>query len=532
MNLPPLDRQPQAVNESFGPYPAGAATVRPVGARVAMVLALVAGVLGWGLATPLATGPAAAADPEPPRLYVVSDSVVLGAREAITARFGDYQVTVDGVPAIFTEVAAQLAWERRDLIGDVAIVATGYNYPYWDPARFDRSIDTMVQRLTEAGATRIIWVTLRERIVAPNNATTRAQIRRYAWYFPRVNEHLVRALERHPTLELADWAAISGERGLTYDAIHLTARGAGVMADLLRRTVDAGFGRTPAGATVRLRLVPEGTAAVAGPAAVWLEALGPVRDGQVVLDDCAAGPATMVSLGRNRTRRGLVIVTTAGGEVCATPTAAVTLSATMAGPAPSPPAPAPVELGSAVVGAGATATFSAAPGAGTRLVDVAVSAGAGAGPVTVWPCATARPGVAQLTATAGQVVSTMVALDAAGDVCVWSAVGAFVKVVEVARSGAPALAPARLADTRSAVPVAARAEVADIGPLPSVVHLTVIGGAGPATVTVGPCDGLTTTMAIEPGTVTSRSLVMSGRLCAAADAPVHLVVDRDGPWPG
>ena len=29
----------------------------------------------------------------------------------------------------------------------------GYNYPYWDPARFDRSIDQMMAALTGAGAT-------------------------------------------------------------------------------------------------------------------------------------------------------------------------------------------------------------------------------------------------------------------------------------------------------------------------------------------------------------------------------------------
>ena len=38
----------------------------------------------------------------------------------------------------------------------------------WDA--FDRSIDTMVQRLTDAGAERIIWVTLREKIVAEASA--------------------------------------------------------------------------------------------------------------------------------------------------------------------------------------------------------------------------------------------------------------------------------------------------------------------------------------------------------------------------
>jgi hypothetical protein len=41
-------------------------------------------------------------------------------------------------------------------------IAGGYNYPYWDPARFDRSIDSMIATLTSAGVKHVYWVTLRE----------------------------------------------------------------------------------------------------------------------------------------------------------------------------------------------------------------------------------------------------------------------------------------------------------------------------------------------------------------------------------
>ena len=42
------------------------------------------------------------------------------------------------------------------------MIGSGYNYPYWDPERFDRSIDSMIDTLTNAGVEHVYWVTLRE----------------------------------------------------------------------------------------------------------------------------------------------------------------------------------------------------------------------------------------------------------------------------------------------------------------------------------------------------------------------------------
>src|SRR5687767_1628081 len=90
---------------------------------VALVWMIAVAVVAGGTAPPVATAAEPAA---PPQLYVIADSVVLGARDALVREFPGYQVTVDGVPAIWTDVAAELAWERRDHIGDIAVVATGY----------------------------------------------------------------------------------------------------------------------------------------------------------------------------------------------------------------------------------------------------------------------------------------------------------------------------------------------------------------------------------------------------------------------
>ena len=40
--------------------------------------------------------------------------------------------------------------------------------------------------------------------------------------------------QRHPDVVLADWAAVSNEAGLTYDAMHLTVDGIRLMIDTIR----------------------------------------------------------------------------------------------------------------------------------------------------------------------------------------------------------------------------------------------------------------------------------------------------------
>lgn len=181
---------------------------------------------------------------------MVADSVGLGAKTAVPEAFGpDWQVTVDGTPALFVEQLVSKHVQYREatdpsVFGDFAIVAGGYNYPYWDPARFDRSIDAMVDELVRAGTKHVFWVTLRE--VKPQFISGSAwnQVQPYYWYFPTVNAHLRRALDRHPQLSLIDWAALADRPGLTYDAIHLNTYGAHEYANLasdIVRTADTRF---------------------------------------------------------------------------------------------------------------------------------------------------------------------------------------------------------------------------------------------------------------------------------------------------
>ncbi|HRD99915.1 MAG TPA: hypothetical protein PLV68_01380, partial [Ilumatobacteraceae bacterium] len=101
-------------------------------------------------ASPTALPPSPAAVPARPevvdpsrRVFMLTDSVGLGVRGVLQRALPEYQVTIDGFPALMVDqlddrmAKPRVARNSTD-IGDIAIIAAGYNYPYWDPARFDR----------------------------------------------------------------------------------------------------------------------------------------------------------------------------------------------------------------------------------------------------------------------------------------------------------------------------------------------------------------------------------------------------------
>jgi hypothetical protein len=218
-------------------------------------------VLVVALGAGATAAPAGAATPPERRLYMITDSVGLGAAPAIRAAFAGWQVTIDADPGEFTETLEQKYVVPRlattpDVFGDHAIVATGYNYPYWDPDRFDRSVDSMIATLERAGVEHVHWVTLRE--VREHDVSPAAwrQAAGYRWYLATVNDHLERALARHPNLTLIDWARVADRPDITYDAIHLNTTGASLYATLAKRIVD-GAATTVADGSVTRIAVPD-----------------------------------------------------------------------------------------------------------------------------------------------------------------------------------------------------------------------------------------------------------------------------------
>ena len=231
--------------------------------------------------------------PREHRVAVFADSVGLGARTAIPAAFpADWEVNVDGQPARFVEqlendyVKYRLAVSPQ-WFGDHVVIAGGYNYPYWDPARFERSVDSIINTLTAAGVKHVYWVTLREIDPQYISASAWRQVQPYYWYFPTVNDHLERALDRHPNLTLVDWAANANRPGITYDAIHLNTTGAALYSSLIVDAVNSTATTVPDGSTTKVH-VPDADGAVA--ATVNLTTTNPRRAGHLSVHRCDQSP--------------------------------------------------------------------------------------------------------------------------------------------------------------------------------------------------------------------------------------------------
>ena len=190
-----------------------------------------------------------ALDPSwPKHVYVITDSVMLGAKPAFIKGMTDqgWQVTFDGRPAIQIRKSLEDYVRRQNTTGPVAVVALGYN-SLWEKDRhnfkrwsdlFDKTVEEMLAALKERGARKIVWVTLRE--LTPDlisGGTAAMQYRRYAWYFPYVNERLRAIKARHPEMAIADWSAAAQVTGVTYDAIHLNPRGSELMTAVVRTAI-------------------------------------------------------------------------------------------------------------------------------------------------------------------------------------------------------------------------------------------------------------------------------------------------------
>ena len=291
-------------------------TVRRIG------LIVVGALLGAVATVPLRTAEIAVAAPPEHRVTLFSDSVGLGAAGALPKAFpADWQVSTIGTPAYMVEqlrdrhVIPTLA-TNRSIIGDHVVIASGYNYPHWDPARFDRSIDSMIETLTNAGVKHIYWVTLREvkqQYVSPS--AWRGGLE-YLWYFPTVNQHLERAVQRHPGLTLVDWAAAADQPGLTYDAIHLNSTGAALYSSLIADAVTNNETRLDNGVVTRIHVAEDAsTRAVA----VNLTATGTRTVGWFAAYPCdrPRPPVSNLNHGRDHTVAAAAIVPVGpSGDIC------------------------------------------------------------------------------------------------------------------------------------------------------------------------------------------------------------------------
>ena len=190
-------------------------------------------VVSVGLAV-LAVASASAGAAAPPSVLVIGDSVATGmywhdaAIAVMQENLGVYWDvavcrTIDGTSCPFDgERAPTLvqAVAARGTVPPTVVVEVGYN----DPAgTFAAEVDKAMSALTAAGATHVLWLTMRE---------SRAP-------YPTLNALLDKAAARWPQLELVDWNAFSETHPSWFqtDDVHLTAEGGIAMAHLAHGAV-------------------------------------------------------------------------------------------------------------------------------------------------------------------------------------------------------------------------------------------------------------------------------------------------------
>jgi hypothetical protein len=525
-------------------------------------------------ATPAPAVPAVASSK---RVFMVSDSVGLGAKSAMPAAFpADWEVTVTGKPAQFVE---QLVTKYVDPLpasafGDYAIVAGGYNYPYWDPARFDRSIDLMVNALVAKGVKHVFWVTMREvkpQFYASWNSLAANYKLLYSLY-PFANSRIRGALDRHPEMSIIDWAATADQFGLTYDAIHLNNAGAALYSGIAAGSILNAATRRHAGTTTEFTVAGVGgVPADASAVSLNITAVSPRTAGYLTAYPCGGTMPVVSNLNYvpDQTIASAAIVPVGlDGKVCVYQSSdthvIVDLNGAFAADSgfipllpgraidtrSGPPPPADVPL---VVHLGAIA--GAPAGAFTAVVNLTVIGGDASAGARLYPCDAAPPAQVARTIAAGVVQNlTMVAAtDGNGDVCVTVSQPAHV-LVDLFGAFPPtasfqAITPQRLLDTRGSSPLFGGTPLAlqvdgvagvPASPLPSgaVLTLTMLNPAGPGWATVYPCaTGQPNTSMInvvanhEQTNAIIPAIDGAGTVCLYSSTTSHVLVDVSG-WSG
>jgi len=512
----------------------------------------------------LASTPRASAiPPDSNKLFMVSDSVGLGAKGAITRAFPGWQVTVTGKPGLFTEQLVRYVTQAPvSQFGTEAVVATGYNYPYWAPARFDAAIDQMMTALLAKGVQRVFWVTMRE--VKPAwypkwNGLTSAYKKLYLTY-PAANDQLRNAMNRWPQLNILDWAAITDQVGITSDAIHFFgdfSAGAQRYAGMVYSGVTNARTRTAAGNVTEVQVtgregVPDGSLA----ASLTITVVHPRQGGFVTAYPCGTERPTVANLTHRASETvasSAVVPIGVDGKVCLFQSSAAHLVVdlngvfgaesgflplspqrsvdTRGGPAPMPDTVITAHLGD-LVGAPDGAFLAA-----LNLTGIASREGS----VRVFTCGNWVPPTVTRPIEAGrtQGIAVIVATDANGDVCLHATGGVHMVLDMFAAFPVSAgLQPdfaQRVIDTRTSggalTPFVDRQVLAP-GDSSAMVTLTAVEPQGIGFLTARPCgsDALTSVLNVVPNHQQSGSAIVSlaTGLCVRSSVATHVLVDRWG----
>ena len=158
-------------------------------------------------------------------VFVMGDSVLLGAANEIPAALPGWQVIVDAKVSRFLNQGIEVLQARRAEIGDggVVVIQQGNNY-LGSAQQFREEIDQTMSVL--AGVPKVVWITVAE--FEPSRAD--------------VNREILAAAERYPNIVLADWNGIwrTNRAGFaSRDGLHLKPAGRAAFAQMVAQVVGA-----------------------------------------------------------------------------------------------------------------------------------------------------------------------------------------------------------------------------------------------------------------------------------------------------
>jgi lysophospholipase L1-like esterase len=189
------------------------------------VAAAVALLLVAGPATETATAAPAPAR----RVFVIGDSVMVGAAEAVRDALVGWDATVGAHVGLGTRGGTEALRERLAELGPVVVVELGLNDWGLAPSAFAGLVDDAMDVL--AGR-HVVWLT------SP----------RFRPEVDGINEALRGATTRHAHLEVLEWGAlVDAHPEATYaDRIHLRPAGQAMLAGAVRAAIDGWWARTTA----------------------------------------------------------------------------------------------------------------------------------------------------------------------------------------------------------------------------------------------------------------------------------------------
>jgi hypothetical protein len=157
--------------------------------------------------------PKDAGGPQPPRAFIVGDSIMLGAEAAVQAALPDWLLQFDDAVGRGSISGVALAAEQAGLRVDAVVVELGTNDE--DPVAFRENLRQTLDSLRDVPL--VVWQT------AHGPLDT----------IPEVNAAILEELGRYPNTAIADWDAVATDDELSSDGIHPLPGSTGAIAELL-----------------------------------------------------------------------------------------------------------------------------------------------------------------------------------------------------------------------------------------------------------------------------------------------------------